>query len=106
LKIKNLPLVHITISLRGKIYINHFLRSISWFIGSDGLAMNSDSDSDPQVTGLIANDQKSEDEKWSFNLNFCAVYDFVSFFLQERALHVFGKRISISFRKYNFKFCE
>jgi hypothetical protein len=60
--------------------------------------------SDPQVAGSIPNgpgakkihhylpgDQKSKDEKWSFNFIFCAVYDFVPHFLQERALYVFGK---------------
>jgi hypothetical protein len=32
-------LVHTTYSLKGKIYINRFLRSINWFVGSGGLVM-------------------------------------------------------------------
>jgi hypothetical protein len=43
----------------------------------------------------LPGDQKSEDEKWNFDLNFCAVCDFASYFLQEVALHVSRKLISI-----------
>jgi hypothetical protein len=99
-------LVHTTYSLKGKIYINSFLRSISWFVGSGGLVMTvlqihrslvqSQSPQSKKIHHYLPGDQKSEDEKWSFNFIFCAVYDFVSNFLQERALYVFGKRISIS----------
>jgi hypothetical protein len=87
--------------LKSKIYINRFLRSISWLIGSGGLVMNvlqihrslvlSQTSSEQKNPSYLPGDQKSEDEKWSFNFNFCAVYDFVSLFLQERALYVFGK---------------
>jgi hypothetical protein len=95
---------------------------VGWFVGSGGLVMNIlqihrslvQTQTAPEQkkikikkkTQTALGDQKSKDEKWSFNFNFCAIYDFVSLFLQERALHVFGKRISIRFRKFNFIFCE
>jgi hypothetical protein len=100
-------LVHTSYSLKVKIYINRFLRSINWFVGSGDLVMNILQIHRSLVQSQTAPEQKESitiyqairnqktDEKWNFNLNFCAVYDLVSLFLQERAFHVFGKQISI-----------
>jgi hypothetical protein len=64
---------HTTYSLKGKIYINRFIRSISWFVGSGGLAMTvlqihrslvqSQTASDKKkIHHYLPGDQKSEDE--------------------------------------------
>jgi hypothetical protein len=94
--------------LKGKININCFLRSIKWFVGSGGLVMtvlqihrslvqSQTAPEQKKIHHYLPGDQKSEDEKWRFNFNFCAVYDFVSLFLQERALYVFGSEFQSDF---------